>query len=84
MFLDISQGIMTDKAEESAVGTEKQMKRHGEPKTSPPRKRRLNMAMLPVIPEEEGASQAGSSAMFLEEGEVACPPLSFLTCPSAT
>ncbi|XP_026910602.1 integrator complex subunit 6-like [Acinonyx jubatus] len=61
--------MMTDKAEESAVGPENQMKRHGEPMTSPLCKRRLTMAMLSVTPEGEGASEAGGSAVCLEDDD---------------
>ena len=74
---------MTDKAEESTVGPEKQMKRHRELLTSPLCKSRLTRGLLSVMPEEEAAFQAGGSAVSLEDGEDACAPLPFLTCPSA-
>ncbi|XP_029786884.1 integrator complex subunit 6-like [Suricata suricatta] len=45
------------------------MRRHREPGTSPPCKRRLNMDMLSVRPVGEGASQAGVSAVSLKKDD---------------
>ncbi|XP_064429697.1 cancer/testis antigen family 45 member A8-like [Mirounga angustirostris] len=60
---------MSDKAEESAVGPENQMKRHGQPMSLPPPKRKLSMALLSVEQEGDGASQPGGSDMSLEDDD---------------
>ncbi|XP_058568721.1 integrator complex subunit 6-like [Neofelis nebulosa] len=78
MYLATCQEMMTDKAEESAFGPENQMKRHGEPMTLAPSKRRPTMALLSLKPEEEGASQAGGSAVFLEEDDPKVTAISVL------
>ena len=70
---------MSDKAEESTVGPENQMKRHGEPMSPPVSKKMLSMGLLSVEEEGEGASHDGGSAVSLEDGEDACPPLPSLT-----
>ncbi|XP_049500868.1 integrator complex subunit 6-like [Panthera uncia] len=61
--------MMTDKAEESTVGPEKQMKCHGEPMTSPLCKSRLTRGLLSVMLEGEGAFQARGSAVSLEDDD---------------
>ncbi|XP_057172761.1 integrator complex subunit 6-like [Ursus arctos] len=60
---------MSDKAEESTVGPENQMKRRGEPMSPPPSKRMLSMALLSVKQEGEGASHPRGLAMSLEDDD---------------
>ena len=89
MFLDAPQELMTDKAEESAVGARSQMKRPGKSVVPPPFKRILRMTLLSEKKGSEGASHPRGSAMSLEDGEDACRPLPFLPdpgefCPSSS
>ncbi|KAM8895964.1 cancer/testis antigen family 45 member A10-like [Lycaon pictus] len=67
MFLDAPQELMTDKAEESAVGARSQMKRPGKSVVPPPFKRILRMMLLSEKKGSEGASHPRGSAMSLED-----------------
>ncbi|XP_032187088.1 integrator complex subunit 6-like [Mustela erminea] len=72
---------MSDKAEESAIGPENQMKRHGEPMSPPPSKRQPSMALSveqEVEQEGEGASHSGDSAMSSEDDEPVVKAMSVL------
>ncbi|GAB5584930.1 integrator complex subunit 6-like [Prionailurus iriomotensis] len=68
-FRTLRSEMMTDKAEESTVGPEKQMKCHRELMTSLC-KSRLTRGLLSVMPEEEGAFQARGSAVSLEDARL--------------
>ena len=70
---------MTDKAEESAVVPQSQKKHPGKPITPPPSKKMQRMALLSLKEKGEEASHPRGSAMSLEDGEDACPPLPDLT-----
>ncbi|XP_047571761.1 cancer/testis antigen family 45 member A6-like isoform X1 [Lutra lutra] len=61
---------MSDKAEESTVGTKNQMKYCGKPITELPFKKRLSMVLLSVREEVEGSSQPEGSAMSSEDARV--------------
>ncbi|XP_044924121.1 cancer/testis antigen family 45 member A8-like isoform X1 [Mustela putorius furo] len=63
------QEVMSDKAEESAVGPKSQVKRSGKSITPPPLKKRLSMPLLSVREEGEGSSQPGASAVSSEDDE---------------
>ncbi|XP_047571763.1 cancer/testis antigen family 45 member A10-like isoform X1 [Lutra lutra] len=63
------QEVMSDKAEESAVGPKSQVKRSGKSITPPPFKKRLSMPLLSVREEGEGSSQPGDSAVSSEDDE---------------
>ncbi|XP_022382040.1 LOW QUALITY PROTEIN: integrator complex subunit 6-like [Enhydra lutris kenyoni] len=73
--------VMSDKAEESAIGPEDQMKRHGEPMSPPPSKRQPSMALSveqEVEQEGEGASHPVDSAMSSEDDEPVIKAMSVL------
>ena len=79
MFLVAPQEVMSEKGEESAVGPKSQVKSPGKSITPSPNKKRLSMRLLSVEEEGEGASHAGGSAVSMEDGENARPPLPSLT-----
>ena len=75
MFLVASQEAMSEKGEESAVGPKSQVKHPGKSITLPLIKKRLSLVLLSVEEEGEGTFLAGGSAMSVEGGEDARPPL---------
>ena len=79
MFLVAPQEVMSEKVEESAVGPKSQVKSPGKSITPSPIKKRLCMRLPTVEEEEEGTSHAGGSAVSVEDGEDARPPLPSLT-----
>lgn len=71
MFIDVSQEMMPDDAEEFAVGSETTVKHRGELKGSSSLKRKTSMPLLST--EKEGEGESGASATSSEHGKGVCP-----------
>ncbi|XP_022348454.1 integrator complex subunit 6-like, partial [Enhydra lutris kenyoni] len=70
--------VMSDKAEDFAVGPKSQVKRSGKSITPPPFKKRLSMPLLSVREEGEGSSQPEGSAICLSADEPKVTAMSVL------
>lgn len=80
MFIDVSQEMMPDDAEEFAVGSDTTVKHHGELKGSSSVKRKTSKPLLST--EKEGEGESGASATSLEHGKGVCPRSCIVVLPS--
>ncbi|KAB1252559.1 Integrator complex subunit 6-like [Camelus dromedarius] len=82
VFIDVSQEVMSDEAEEFAVGPENQMELCGEPESPSLSEEKPSMGLLPMKQDEEGESHSGALSMSVEDSKNDYSHLLFMTLPS--